>query len=305
MGKFIENQNCSKKCITSFLTSLNHTPSFFKKMESFVISSRKSINPLKLQSFIQELINKRTVYCEVGLYYTEKYIFNGIYQNTFFNENCGRNVFINNKVLLYSWIEMKHLEINIIDYETVFCIFEELEVNEKIEEIIEIFNSIEYMITCREKIDVLMETTRGIFSMLKENDGNDVFFPIFVFIILKSKVRNLLLHYRFIQKYKRKKFLDCKENCNHLVNIQKSSSCECFLGINNNIKEIDYYLTSFEAAIIFIERLEFDGLNIDKKEFEKKFSEHMSKIEFEKPYLILQKKGGWLKKIFKKIKNPF
>lgn len=297
------HRNCSRKCVTVFLNSLNFTPSFFADMESFVKSSRENVKPAKILSFIQDLINKKLILCEVGLFYTEKYIFLGIYNNTFYTENCNRNIFVNNKLMLYSWIEPRHLEINIIDYDSLYYIFDESNVEANLQEIIHIFGHIETSLTSGDKIDILMETIKNIYGILTENDGNDVFFPLFVFIIVKSKVRNLLLHLKFIQKYKRKRFLLCKDNCGHLANVETNTSCECYFNATHNTKEIDYYLTTFEAAIMFIERLEYNNLKIERKEFDQKFSKHMATIEFEKPLIVLKNKKGWFKKTINKIKK--
>lgn len=97
----------------------------------------------------------------------------------------------------------------------------------------------------RDKIVCILNFSKVILGFLRVNQQEtnaDSFVPLLILIIIKAKVRNLISNIRYIQRYRREGWIDHGET--------------------------SYYLSSLEAAIDFIKKLNKSNLTVDKREYQ-------------------------------------
>lgn len=120
--------------------------------------------------------------------------------------------------------------------------------------------------TPTQKVDAIFSCCKEIYKSIGKNEGSDLFLTCFIFVLVKSKVLNLYLHNNFIKKYYVKYSIKCEVGCTHMDVDDIQICCYKF---QYELSEIEYYLTVFDSALNFIERMEFCNLDITKEEFDK------------------------------------
>ncbi|KAM0688278.1 hypothetical protein COBT_000472 [Conglomerata obtusa] len=298
-----QNSRCTKKCIIQVIEVISGIPELHKKFSELIHKLQMVDNTNKkkhLNNFYKYTIDNNYVLCNLGLYYMEKYIFDNMYFFLLYNLEDYRNNFINNKILLYEWIEFEHLEINFKNDENDFYnIFYEYDLFEKLILIGEYLNGIKGYTLPVYKLHVLMCTIKQIYRVVGSESSLDDIFPILIFIIIKSRIKDFCLHLNFTNLYYRENRNKCIKNCIHLLNSSVTTACECYEYIEFDQRQVDYYMTCYDSALIFIERLEFKSIKIDATEYENKIVKNIQKLE---PYNIPKRKNKE-KSILKKTKN--
>nr|AGE95887.1 hypothetical protein ECU07_1710 [Encephalitozoon cuniculi] len=127
------------------------------------------------------------------------------------------------------------------------------------------FKNISILQTPTEKISHIMGTIEELCSAVGRNEGQDKILPSIIYCIIKSSVPNIYLEVQFMAIYRRRGVEKCKEGCTHGLNIDVD--CECLPSKTYCEREIGYYLTSAQAAVDFIRRMEFYDLKISEGEF--------------------------------------
>lgn len=97
----------------------------------------------------------------------------------------------------------------------------------------------------RDKTVCILNFSKVILGFLRVNQQEtnaDSFVPLLILIIIKAKVKNLISNIRYIQRYRR----------------------EGWIGHG----ETSYYLSSLEAAIDFIKKLNKSNLTVDEREYQ-------------------------------------
>jgi hypothetical protein len=180
-------------------------------------------------------------------------------------------------------------------------------VNSKFSDSLEYIALINESKTPTEKIYLVLLVIEEIYNILGEDSGCDAIFPCLVYILVKSQTANLYLNLIFINAFKRERRGKCGEECNHLEggegDIEKV--CECVEWIGCSDKEIEYYCTLFEAAIFFIEKLEYSSLSVSKEEYDRNIIPYSKEINIkkEKKKVVKMKKLGLFEKAREKILN--
>ncbi|EJW03451.1 hypothetical protein EDEG_02216 [Edhazardia aedis USNM 41457] len=147
----------------------------------------------------------------------------------------------------------------------------------RIDDIIVEFKKITTIKLPHSKIGLIMKIFELIYSTLNVTTYDDAF-SVFIYIVIKSQIENLYLNLKYIKNYRRRKIEECKlSDCLHFNHCQRLEICDCYISISEN--EYDYYLTSFEACMVFIERLEYKNLNISKEEFDQKVLDILPQIK--------------------------
>lgn len=162
------------------------------------------------------------------------------------------NELINKKILLYRWISPEHLELKNTERSVL-------------EDISREFRGITSLQTPTEKITHMMGIMEKLCDVVGRTEGQDIILPSIIYCIIKSSLPNIYLEVRFMALYRRKSMEKCKERCNHGFSID--ASCECFSSRPYDEKEVNYYLTSMQAAVEFIRKMEFYDLKISEGEF--------------------------------------
>ncbi|KAF7684167.1 Vacuolar protein sorting-associated protein 9a [Astathelohania contejeani] len=271
---------CKKQCVYYFLKRLNDEPSgeTFTMVENAIndivaLSSNDTrINTMYTYVF-DYLSTIRFIHCEIGMFYLEKYFMTSAYKIIFYKDvESDKNIFISNKIILFQWIDPAHIDIQYTHnnfLNAISCI-----------------RKINSYFTPTEKIHCIMSTVKSIYRIIGRSEGQDKFFPAFVYTLIKSKVDNLYLNYQFIKTFKRPHFTKCNEKCIHVGNSKHDEiiNCPCVNKIltEEQSKEIDYYLITFRAAILYIERIEYQNLNVDKEIFDSEVSKVVHHIKTSK-----------------------
>lgn len=167
------------------------------------------------------------------------------------NTEDPTNELINKKILLYKWISPKHLELSMEGGE--------------LEKISEGFKDIFSSNTPTEKISRVMQIAERIYRVIGSDKGQDKMLPSIIYCIIKSSALDIYREIQFMGLYRRRASESCRDGCTHGLSI--GVRCECFLDKTYKEKEVGYYLTSFQAALDFIRKMEFYDLNITKGEF--------------------------------------
>ncbi|KAG0438177.1 Rab5 GDP/GTP exchange factor [Dictyocoela muelleri] len=130
-------------------------------------------------------------------------------------------------------------------------------------------DKMQFMVTPTGKINCIMSCCKKIYDYIGHDSGNDDILTFFIYVLVKGKFMNLYLNFIFMKKYLMNFNLACQKNCTHL-NVTEIRKC-CFKG-NISFSEMEYYLTLFESALKFIERMEYNTLKITREEFDRNIS---------------------------------
>lgn len=181
-------------------------------------------------------------------------------------ENADRNIFINNQLILYRWIEFKHLEIK----------FDKHILKDSLNN----FNRLSLYKTPTEKINCYMTHIKFLYKEIGIEKGTEDILPILIYSIIKSNINNIYIEKIFMDYYKRKNFNHCQYECTHLNNnflkkIELTEICDCLNYCIYDYNETTYYLTLLDTAISFIERIEFKSLKITREEYDDYINQHV------------------------------
>lgn len=286
---------CSLKCmlfiVSSFCLPENKCAS--RDTQVFLRDfGRKDISISQMQHlyrvFLRYMRAKKHIKCRVGMFYLEKYILFNYYKTLVFDKReATRNQFINNKISLYQWIRPDFLDVKIsgayIRDVSVFC---------------DMINSVH---TPTEKLYCIIEISKLVYEYGGDTIGQEDFLPVFIFTFIHLQTRDLLFNLLYIQRYMPVPAARCNTGCTHIGathnNLQES--CECTIRVPCcNAKEITFYLTNFEAAIVFIERLEYKDLKVDRDTYNRHIEKYFCKID---TACLDTKKDGLVTKIAKDI----
>lgn len=166
--------------------------------------------------------------------------------------NDPTNELVNKKILLYRWINPEHLELGDVKRNIL-------------EDISKVLRGLSFLQTPTEKISCVMDVMERLCNSVGRNKGQDKILPSIIYCIIKSSVPNIYLETRFMALYRRRNAERCKEKCNHELNIE--TECECLFIKTYDEREVSYYLTSVQAAVDFIRKMEFYDLKISEGEF--------------------------------------
>lgn len=284
-------ETCNKKCTTSALQLINSSPKIYNLIEDFLKNVKTIKDSTKFFTLYNYLIKKEIIKCDIGIYYIEKYLFESIYTFLFYQGNENKNIFINNKIILYQWIEPKHLEIEIIEQkDELYAIFEEINKLNELDLIAKAFAQIKTQKIANNKIILILNIIRNLYNFLGINANHDTLLSLLIYIIIKSQTKDVLLHLNFVNRFKRKRFKPCLTNCHHSMPYEYLDICSCYITSNAKDEEINYYLITLEAAIIFIERMEFKSLKINREEFDKNIKKYIANIQNESEMVIKKNK---------------
>eukprot|EP00866_Antonospora_locustae_P000653 jgi/Antlo1/653/346 len=267
---------CSRRCMLYVVASfcLHENRSASRDTQAFLRDfSRKDISASQMHHiyrvFMRHMRANRHVKCNVGMFYLEKYILSGYYRYFVFDKwVAARNQFINNKVTLYQWIMPEYIDAKIssayIQDVSVFC---------------KMINSVH---TPTEKLHCIIEISRLVYMHGGGNIGQEEFLPVFIFTFIHLQTRDLLFNLLYIQWYMPMPAARCHGECIHIGNTRNDlqENCECTIRVPCcSAKETLFYLTNFEAAIVFIERLEYENLKVDQDTYNKQIAKHCCKID--------------------------
>ena len=177
--------------------------------------------------------------------------------------NDSTNQLINKKLILYKWIKPEHLEIGIN--------------NEKLEHLFPLFKAITSLSTPTEKIMHLMQIIERLYGAIGQHEDQGEILSAIIYCIVKSSVPNIYLEVQFMIKYRRRIVDICMPECLHGIGI--NMHCNCPAPRIYGEKEITYYLTSFQAAIDFIRRMEYYDLKINESEFHRNIMEAIKLVK--------------------------
>lgn len=267
---------CSHRCMLYIVASfcLPENRSASGDTQAFLRDfSRKDISASQKQHiyrvFMRHMRANRHVKCRVGMFYLEKYTLTGYYRYLMFDEwKAARNQFINNKVTLYQWIVPEFLDAKVssayIRDASVFC------------------EMINHVHTPTEKLYCIVEISRLVYMHGGGNMGQEDFLPVFIFTFIHLQTRDLLFNLLYIQRYMPVPAARCSGECTHIGNTRGDlhESCECTIRVPCcSAKEALFYLTNFEAAVVFIERLEYGDLKVDQDTYNRQIARHCRKID--------------------------
>ena len=202
-----------------------------------------------LISFYDKIISNYKIECEKGLLFVEKLIMYNVFFKFKLKSNSS-NKLINQKILLYQWIQPTHLNLP----------------NSNFKELIIHFRKMQYSNIPSVKIYYLMSGFQTMYNIMGKDIEYDKILGITIYCLIKARVKDWWLHLQFTKLFRRSYYKDCCNNCNHGFNL--NIICECLVSANWHGEE-EYYITTFEAALDFIEKLEYYNLNIGLEEFER------------------------------------
>lgn len=169
------------------------------------------------------------------------------------------NELVNQKILLYRWIDPRHLEIEVG--------------HPQVEDAIECFRAIPRRATPTEKILCIMDGVEKIHQAAGRDVGQDGMLPLVIYCIIKSAVPDIYLEIQFVVLYRRKILEQCCPDCTH--NLDVHMTCSCLRRRMYCEEEATYYLTSIQAAVDFIKRMEYYDLRISEAEFDNNIADAM------------------------------
>lgn len=258
-SKLTKKNSCTRTCILSVLSLLsNHTSKRTNLIKRFIDEFKHITDPnvstVTYLNFLKFLRGSKLIKCKVGLFYFEKYLLVSDYELIFFDLNLFyRNQFVNNKVIMFGWIEPKHLEIS-LNHEYITAVLASV-------------SDINTLFTPTEKMCQLIEISKLIYSFHGKNLSQEKFLPIFIYTFLHFQIKNLVYNFNYIKGYFGIPMTRCKSDCTHLEG-SDYEKCDCTANMTNlSIKEQEFYLTNFEAAICFIEIIDFNVIKANVKEY--------------------------------------
>ncbi|ORD94986.1 hypothetical protein ECANGB1_1650 [Enterospora canceri] len=220
-------------------------------------------NREKLTAFYEQVAEKYKLKCEYGLLFVEKLVMYSMFNK--FRVNRGdADAFVNEKILLYQWIKPIHLKLDGVYAQ-----------NEKLSRSINDFIRIAKSNIPSVKTFYMMVAFENMFRKFGEDLEYDKMLSIVIFCLIKTKIKDLSLHIRFMRLFRREYFRPCDKECDH--GFSMNVRCDCLVSKNWCGQDL-YYLTTCEAALEFIERMEYYDLNVEVDEYNNKLSKKLEKL---------------------------
>ncbi|ELQ75858.1 Vacuolar assembly/sorting protein VPS9 [Trachipleistophora hominis] len=175
------------------------------------------------------------------------------------------NLLINNKIELYSFIKEHHLEIQPFTNN----------------EIITYFRTITHKHSVTEKLNVIIKTIKDVYVTVGCEKGIERLLTVLIYVLIKSRVKDLCVIAAVVKEYRRCTYQQCSGAplCTHLKGIHVYvQPCECYVRPILSDSEIEYYLTVFESALLFIKEIEFCKLRISREEYDENILKRIERI---------------------------
>ncbi|KAF7693583.1 hypothetical protein CDIK_2283 [Cucumispora dikerogammari] len=204
---------------------------------------------------ISHLIKKSVIKCHIGLYHIEKYIVNHLN----LKDDIDETTFFNNQVILYEWLEARHLGFENVDIEdNKFDFFFENKI------------PIKKFTVLKRYVDHIVSPGIG---------GIDIILSHLVLYIIKHGCLNIIKHLEIINIFANDFNIGAcnKETCPHLLLETPIKLCKK-LDIDV-YKNTSFYKTLLESAIKFISELEYKKLNISEAEYIKNIAISLEKMQ--------------------------
>ncbi|KAI9230592.1 MAG: hypothetical protein DHS80DRAFT_28661 [Piptocephalis tieghemiana] len=182
----------------------------------------------------------------------EKLIMNRLYSFTFCNQSTDdmeRDEIVHQKLQIFRWVEERHLDIPVTPHNRSYFEFAQTELLK--------INSYR---APRDKLICILNACIVIFGLLRHMEGPDAgadkFFPILIYVVLKSDVEQLVSNVQYISRFRDPTKLE---------------------------SEAGYYLTNLMGVISFLERMDSSSLSISQEEFDKNLGRTLDEISRERP----------------------
>lgn len=270
----LKKNACTRTCILNILSLLSDSKDKRNDIIKRFVEEFKFISDLNESSkifytFLTFLRSSKIVKCKLGIFYFEKYLLVSDYEILFFDhDSFYKNQLVNNKVVLFDWIKPQHLEIELhpeyLNY-----------VNSHIYDINTLF-------TPSEKLFQIIELSKIIYQFHGKDLCQGKFLPIFIYTLIYFQVKNLYHNLIYMQRYFTIPIQNCRSKCPHLEN-SSNEKCECTDNISSiSFKEQKFYLLNLEAAICFIEKIDFSLLNVELEEYCRNLDSRVHRIDTSK-----------------------
>lgn len=254
-------EKCHNNC-TRAIISLCYHPLMETIRDYIKTADISQADPSTILAFYDYIRIKHSIPCETGMLFVEKLITIDLF-NKYILSDDPQNIFVNSKIELYQWIKPSHLDIKLLIPDSA----------------VEPFRLIEEPSLPTVKINQFMKAIRNLYQFIGTDSPHEVFFPCLIYCLIKSKIRNILLHFRFMKEFKRPVSPCCIMGCAHgFDSIQ--ICCSCMWRHDWNGQE-EYYMVSALAALDFIQKMEFYTLQISATEYDYEISRRINKMNLE------------------------
>ena len=242
--------SCNGKCIesiklldNSILNSL-----IINFISSLDINDQSNLNK-KVNNFYNFIKFKYRIKCEVGMLFIEAMFIHKLFDEFKIAHN---NLLVEEKIKLYRFIKPEHLKISVDSV--------------KLDKIVSSFNNLSVSNIPSCKIYYIMNAFQTIFDILGKDIEYDQMLSIVIYSIIKADLKDMYNQIKLIKHFKRSYVDKCIVDCCHGFNID--INCDC-LKSDDYSGEEEYYIITCEAAIEYIEKMEYSNLNISIKEYNK------------------------------------
>lgn len=264
--------NCTKAIILMKDTPLYEIINDFRRNMSTIEN-----DPTVLGRFYTYIKDKYKIPCETGMLFIEKLVMSD-YFDQYIKILDAQNELIESKIELYQWIKMSHLDIDKFnDKENVNtkCLHLDNTISNFAVDFARVFSKIEETDLPSIKMHYFMKAVKTLYASIGQANGADMFFPCLVYCLIKTKMKNIYLHIKFIKYFARKYDNVCEIGCKH--GFKHNICCDC-VHRNDWEAESEYYLVTVLAALEFIQKIEYYSLRIDLNEFDYEISRRIEKI---------------------------
>ncbi|KAL6121514.1 hypothetical protein NUSPORA_01544 [Nucleospora cyclopteri] len=256
-------KNACKNICTVALISLKKT-SLYSVIDDFTSKiDINNVDSLEINQFYTYISQKYSIKCEMGMLFIEKMVVYNLFHKFKLNKNSS-NRLLNEKILLYQWIKPEHLKLP-----------KDIDLQQNIAD----FHKIHRSNVPSVKIFYLMKAVKHLYKKIGETTSYDTILSCIIYCLIRSKIKDLFVHISFMRMFRRDYFNDCNAKCDHGFSI--NINCDCLISYNWKNEE-KYYLTTCEAAIEWIQKVEYYNLSIEINEFEKEITDKMKNLNFTK-----------------------
>ncbi|CAD8107958.1 unnamed protein product [Paramecium sonneborni] len=133
-------------------------------------------------------------------------------------------------IKVYSFIQAKHLKID-----------ENIEKHKIFSSIVELISKIDKVETPKEKLNCVVNAGKQTSAIVNQSSGNDNLLPILIYAILKAQPQKAYSNILFVNYYRSPKRITGED---------------------------EYYFTTYQSTLLFIEKLDYQKLNISHQEFQ-------------------------------------
>lgn len=243
------------KYLKSFLTQFNQKIwsieeqiKIVSEFEDFLFNKLIDYKPFNEINKDQNAINN----CKEGL---EKLVMTKVYTSVYSptisyirltdahrnDKQMDRKYLVN--CYLYDWIEPNHLDLDIkVDIKHIALVKKEL-------------SAINEFKSPRDKIVCILNACKILFNLIRQNletqENADSFVPLLIYVLVKSKIKNLYSNLKYIERFRNNDLL---------------------------VGETSYYLSTLQISVNFIINISKDKLTIDEHEYEDKIIRSKKKL---------------------------